>query len=1344
MTLLAHIGYAFPSASSPSEKVAAAGAFTSGCYPNLFSMLLNKTDQQVRSKIDSAFRQLFYGDDRSQRIYYPVEPDMAYIEDVLHQDIRTEGMSYGMMIAVQLDKKQEFDRLWKWAKTHMQHPDGPRRGFFAWHCRTDGTVIDANTASDGEEWFVTALFFASGRWGDGTGMFNYRAEAQAILDAMLSKQRQSDREDVVTNLFNWDEKQVVFVPAGNADDFTDPSYHLPHFYELWARWADQHNDFWRDAAVASRNFLKKAAHPVTGLTPDYARFDGRPTDAPWDGGHSDFRFDAWRTAMNVAVDYSWFTADDWAVAQSDRLLLFFHSQGLDHYVNNYTLDGKPLSSDRSIGLAAMNAVACLAATIPQRREFVEALWEAPIPSGIYRYYDGVLTLLALLQTGGQFRVYAPTLFRTGAVESYVTSDRDRAALTLFETGRATPLLASQSDFPGVIRVIKQVQQDIGRVAGQQPDILFEDSGATKEIIVAGTLGRNRLIDQLAQQNKLDVDAIRGKWEAFLIQVVDHPWPSVDRALVLVGSDKRGTIFALYDLAEKIGVSPWYWWADVPVQHHSALYIRPGAFYSGEPKVKYRGIFINDESPALSGWACEKFGGFNAKFYDKVFELILRLKGNFLWPAMWGRAFYDDDPLNAKLADEYGVVISTSHHEPMMRAHEEWARYGTGPWNYEKNSATLQQFWQRGIERMNGNESIVTIGMRGDGDEPMSEEANIALLERIVQDQREIIGRVTGKPVETVPQVWALYKEVQEYYDKGMRVPDDVTLLLCDDNWGNIRRLPPLGEKPRPGGYGIYYHFDYVGDPRNYKWLNTTQISRVWEQMHLAYSYGVDRIWIVNVGDIKPMEFPISFFLDYAWDPGRWPAERLPEYAKGWAEQQFGAKQAQQIADILTAYTRFNSRRKPELLTTDTYSLTSYREAEAMVADYQRLLSQALQVREALPGEYQPAFYQLVLHPVEACANLNELYVTAGRNRWFAEQERSETNALAERAARLYTRDAEITDYYNHTLLDGKWNHLMDQTHIGYTTWQQPEIQSMPAVKTLQIPPDAAMGVAIEGSRAWWPAERSEAALPEFDCLNRQTHYLEVFNRGRSKFKFTIKPAKAWIRFDRYQGEVEFSERLWVTVDWARVPAGTQRIPIIIQGPGKNRVTVYTVVRNTPARADETAHRFLESDSCVSIEAEHYSRAVDLQPVVWQKIPDLGRTLSAMTIEPVTASAQTPDDDHPRLEYDTYLYTAGEVTIKTFLSPTLNFPGQQGLRYAISIDDELPQIINMHEGRTHADWQASVSDNITICASKHVVARPGMHTCKFWAVDAGVMLQKIVLETGAVKPSYLGPPESLRK
>jgi hypothetical protein len=575
----------------------------------------------------------------------------------------------------------------------------------------------------------------------------------------------------------------------------------------------------------------------------------------------------------------------------------------------------------------------------------------------------------------------------------------------------------------------------------------------------------------------------------------------------------------------------------------------------------------------------------------------------------------------------------------------------------------------------------------------------------------------------------------------MRVPEDVTLLLCDDNWGNIRKLPKLSDKPRSGGYGIYYHYDYVGGPRNYKWLNTNPIARIWEQMHLAYRYGAKQIWVVNVGDIKPMEYPIAFFLDYAWNPEEWPADRLPEYSRLWAERTFGKKFASQIADILTTYTKFNSRRKPELLSPNTFSLTNYREAETIVSQYNQLAEKTKEIYKSIPSEYKDAFYQLVLHPVEACSNLNDLYVTVGKNRLYARQGRAATNDLAERARLLFKKDAEITNYYNTVMANGKWNHMMDQTHIGYTYWQQPEKNTMPNVKEITLKDTADLGVAIEGSDAWWPNEKGEAQLPEFDPYHRQSYYIDIFNRGNNSFNYSVGVDKPWIIVSKTNGKVHQEERVEITINWQEAPTGRHVGLITVTGPDTSQVSIQTII-NIPIKPkpDETV-AFVESNNYISIEAENFSRAVAKSPVNWQIIPNLGRTKSGVMPVPVTAATQTPENDSPRLEYTLHLFNKGEVVVKTYLSPTLNFHNNQGLRYAVSFDNERPQIINIHAGNTFQDWEESVRNNITTKISRHNLKSPGDHVLKFWMVDPGIVLQKLVIETGDVKPSYLGPPES---
>ena len=625
-------------------------------------------------------------------------------------------------------------------------------------------------------------------------------------------------------------------------------------------------------------------------------------------------------------------------------------------------------------------------------------------------------------------------------KSYIQTS---SGFAIVNNNEATAIYLSDNDYEGVKKIAQKFQEDIERVTNITPSIISNEIPSNGIAIIVGTIGNSNLIDQLIEEKKLEVSLIKGKWETFLIQTIKNPFEGVEEALVIVGSDKRGTIYGMFDVSYEIGVSPHHFWADVPSKKKENVFITRGSYTKGSPKVKYRGIFINDEAPALSGWAFEKFGGFNAEFYDHVFEYILRMKGNYLWPSMWGRMFYENDPQNPILANEYGIVMGTSHHEPLTRAHAEWQRFGKGEWNYNINPEGLRKFWTEGMERRGNTETIVTVGMRGDGDEAMSEGTATELLETIVKDQRKIIEDVTGKPAEETPQMWALYKEVQDYYDQGMQVPDDVTLLLCDDNWGNIRKLPALDAKPRKGGYGIYYHYDYVGGPRNYKWINTTQIERVWEQMHLAYEHNADRVWIVNVGDIKPMEFPIEFFLDYAWDPEKWNADNLQDYYTEWAEKQFGSQFAEDIADMLRKYTKYNARRKPELLNIPVYNLTYFNEAEKIVEDYNVLAKKAKDLKQKLPQDYHDAFYQLVEHPIIASANLNELYLATEKNKLYATQGKVIANTYAEKVKELFIKDSLMTKYYHEELANGKWNHMMSQTHIGYDNWQQPRFNVMP-------------------------------------------------------------------------------------------------------------------------------------------------------------------------------------------------------------------------------------------------------------------------------------------------------------
>jgi hypothetical protein len=931
---------------------------------------------------------------------------------------------------------------------------------------------------------------------------------------------------------------------------------------------------------------------------------------------------------------------------------------------------------------------------------------------------------------------------------FIDLTNSTGSFCLVSNGVAAGICVAVDDYAGVIRAAEDLRSDISRVSGVMPLLCKVAPKAGSAPILVGTLGRSAVLGQLVREGKLAVNEIQGKWESYIIATVSNAVPGVDCALVVAGNDKRGTIYGVYELSEQMGVSPWYWWADVPVQHRDRLYVKAGRYVQGSPAVRYRGIFLNDEAPCLTGWVKEKFGNYNHRFYTNVFELLLRLRANYLWPAMWNNCFNEDDPLNPKLADEYGIVMGTSHVEPMMRADKEWNRQGNtaAEWNYDKNPELLRRFWTEGLERNKNYENIITLAMRGKIDTPMSETANIALLERIVGDQRKIIEQVTHTNAASVPQLWALYKEVQEYYEKGMRVPDDVTLLWCDDNWGNLRRLPTAEERRRSGGAGIYYHFDYVGGPRNYKWLNTVPITKVWEQMNLAYRYGADRIWIVNVGDLKPMEFPMEFFLTFAWSPDQWPKERIADYGRLWATREFGPEHAADIAELVAQYTKFNGRRKPELLEPETFSLPHYQEADKIVAEWTNLTQKADEVYAQLSANARDAFYELALHPTKACAVVNELYVAVARNRLYSRQGRASATDYAERARELFRQDAELSDYFNHKLAGGKWSHMMDQTHIGYTYWQQPNSNALPKLAAGPVPDAAGLGLAPEGSGAAWPTSTNELTLPVFDSFTQAPHFVDVFNRSRTGFEFTVTPSAPWLVLSVTNGTIEKEKRLWISIDWNKAPKGSNSGLVRVSRTAAESATVRVTVFNPSDPSRESLNGFVESDGCVSIEAAHFTEKTDTAAARWEPVPDLGLTASSMSIFPVTAPSVTPPENSPRLDYHMYLFSTGAVEVTSVLAPCLNFAPDRGVRLAVAFDEEAPQVLTVvpkgyFVDNGNRDWEESVKNNARKAKSRHTIAQAGYHTLKVWMVDPGVVLERLVVDLGGVKPSYLGPPES---
>ena len=798
-----------------------------------------------------------------------------------------------------------------------------------------------------------------------------------------------------------------------------------------------------------------------------------------------------------------------------------------------------------------------------------------------------------------------------ATDPFVTFTPQADALSL----RGATIGYSEQENDGVKIAIQNLREDMRRVLGQSP----AESKEAPTILI-GTLGKNKEID------KLKLADLKGKREKYIIT-------TVGQQLVIAGSDRRGTIYGIYELSRQLGVSPWYWWADAPIIRHDDAYVIKGTYTDGEPAIEFRGIFLNDEAPCLTTWVKNTFGtDFGGRqFYEKVFELILRLKGNMMWPAMWGWAFYADDPENGKLADRMGIMMGTSHHEPMARNHQEYARHRNewGAWNYQTNQTKLDQFFREGIERMKGTEDIVTIGMRGDGDEAMSETADTKLMERIIANQRKIIKEVTGKPAEKTTQVWALYKEVQDYYDAGLQVPDDVMILISDDNWGDIRRVPVNEkERSRKGGWGIYYHVDYVGAPRNSKWLNITQTQQMFEQLSLAYDFGIQRMWILNVGDLKPMEYPIQLFMDMAWNPKEYTQQTVIDHTNRFFSTVLSGCVADEATDIYNRNCQYMARVTPEMLDAETYNVETGEWRQ--VADaYQRLELRALRLYEDIPADARDFYRQLILFPVQAMANLYDMYYAQAMNRYLAKAGSADANEWAAQVKRCFRRDSLLCAAYNHDIAGGKWNGMMIQKHIGYRSWND-------------------------------------------------------------NFRADMLPA-------------------------------TSRVEPVSGG--------YT---------------FQPGNGYVSMEAEHYYRAEASEGTQWSVYPYYGRTRSAVALTPYTKPVGGASL--------TYRFALPEgtkqVKVRLIVKSTLDFLNVGGHECTVSLDGGKAETVNFN--KTLLDKQPYMYSVFYPTVARRVIEKEvelsvnkaGMHELTLCPQHPGLVFEKVVIDFGGYKPSYLFMDESV--
>ena len=803
---------------------------------------------------------------------------------------------------------------------------------------------------------------------------------------------------------------------------------------------------------------------------------------------------------------------------------------------------------------------------------------------------------------------------TQATERFVKFTPVEGALPLSNAS----ISYSADEYEGVKIAINNLKTDIEKVLGKTPNLL---EGAGKGNILIGTLGKNKDIDKLKLAN------LKGKREKYIITTVGNQ-------LVIAGSDRRGTIYGIYELSQQLGVSPWYYWADVPITKRDEAYIIKGTYTDGEPAVEFRGIFLNDEAPCLTSWVKNTFGTDygDHHFYEKVFELILRLKGNMMWPAMWGWAFYADDPENGKLADRMGVMMGTSHHEPMARNHQEYARNRGkwGAWNYQTNQEKLDQFFREGIERMKGTEDIVTIGMRGDGDEAMSDKADTKLMERIINNQRQIIKDVTGKPAEKTTQVWALYKEVQDYYDAGLRVPDDVMILISDDNWGDIRRVPVNDkERSRKGGWGIYYHVDYVGAPRNSKWINVTQTQQMFEQLSLAYDHGIQRMWILNVGDLKPMEYPIQLFMDMAWNPKEYNLQNVTDHTTKFFRRTLGCEVAKEAADIYNQNCQYMARVTPEMLDARTYNVETG-EWKKVADEYLRLETRALRLFAEIPQEKHDAYRQLILFPVQAMANLYDMYYAQAMNLYLAERNSPDANKWAKHVADCFKRDSLLCAYYNKEMSQGKWDGMMTQKHIGYRSWNDNFRRDMlPTTK-------------------------------------------KVEDKGLGGYVFT------------------------------------------------------------------------PSNGYISMEAEHFFASKADGDTQWSVYPYYGRTRSAVALTPYTS----PVGDASL----TYRFTLPKdapktVKVRVIVKSTLDFLNIGGHECTISIDNTKPETINFNKTLVdrlpymYSEFYPTIARRVVEKVIELPVGDSDVHELKLQPKHPGIVFEKIVVDFGGYRPSYLFMTES---
>ena len=953
------------------------------------------------------------------------------------------------------------------------------------------------------------------------------------------------------------------------------------------------------------------------------------------------------------------------------------------------------------------------------------------------------------------------------------SPETKYAFTLASPRQTAAILYDASDAAVVKRAAELFAADVEAVTGRRPQVTSA-TGETGPAVIVGTVGGSALIRRLSEAGKIDTAPLEGAWERYLIQTVANPLPGIRKALVIAGSDRRGAAYGLFTLSELIGVSPWYWWADVPVKKHAALHVDAPPTYSQTPSVRYRGIFLNDEDWGLTPWASQTFeperGNIGPRTYAKVCELLLRLKANYLAPAMHPvSTSFNQIPENKLVADTFAIVMGSTHCEPLLlNTASEWDTQTMGPWNYDKNKEGINRVLTQRVRENSPYENVYTLALRGLHDGAMSTtlpmHEKVRMLQQALLDQRQILAENIDRPVETVPQAFTPYKEVLEIYSNGLELPDDVTIVWPDDNYGYMKRLSGVREQRRTGRSGVYYHVSYLGVPHSYLWFSTTPPSLMYEELRKAYDTTADRLWLLNCGDLKGSEMQVSLFLDMAWDIGRFTADNVVSYPARWLAGIFGEAYYDRLEAMTREHLRLAFPRKPEYMgwgyhwnrfdhnceqLTDTdFSFTNYDEAPRRLEAYRKLGARAEALLHEIGDEARPAFYQLVYYPLRGAELMNRMTLGGQRNRWYARQGRAATNAVRDEVQRCYDSLQVITRGYN-SLLGGKWNHMMSmrQNYDGVSAYfNLPHLATHDAAGAPRLALQVA-GEDVTGARAFH-------ALPAFDNYLRRTYPVEIYNRGGGTLAWTAHASEPWVVLSKSTGKTADEERITVGIDWVKAPSGNAVPAQIVFRAGEQSEKVLVSLFNptAPSRA-ELRGIYVENNGCVSIPAAGCHRVRENDRIKITAVEDLGIEGPALQLGDPTAPLQIfRSRDVPCAEYDFYAFDAGSVDVYTYVLPTFPLHADRDFRigentntdtkYSVQIDDGALATPSSSHVEYSQVWFESVLRNCAVNKSTLHIDKPGRHTLRIRVGDPGIVLQKIVLDFGGMKRSYLGPQSTL--